>query len=408
MAANGQSWKVLYNHSAGYLNDIFFLDILNGWTVGRGGIVLKTSDGGHTWDNLDIGTDTDLSSIFFSTPANGWIVGSNGTIFHTPDTGKTWVSQNSKTSYILSEIFFVNDEVGWAVGSSTVDGIILATEDGGENWSEIGEDLSGAYLGVFLLSEREGWVVGGVSLFDNLEEEIIWHTSDAGSSWVRQESPTSGPLIEVYFLNEEVGWAVGYNEAAIRTSDGGLSWESVDVTPGPDVTNFTLSDIALIGADHIWVMGLESIYFSGDGGQSWNVQWDWEHICPFSFARISMVDSLHGWAVGDTTVLGYSNNLAIGTSFSSTALLSKTYLGPIHPNPFNLGTSISYNLSEPSHVSLYLYDILGRRVLTLFEGFAETGPHKTQFRTTDLSSGIYLVQLSTPEFVDCRKVLLLR
>ena len=84
-----------------------------------------------------------------------------------------------------------------------------------------------------------------------------------------------------------------------------------------------------------------------------------------------------------------------------------------YPNPFNPVTSIQYTLSEPGIVSLKVYDILGREVVTLVNKEQAVGNHSVQFDGRDLSSGIYIYKLTTSEkdgegFVSSRKMLLLK
>ncbi|MFN0158081.1 MAG: SBBP repeat-containing protein [Bacteroidota bacterium] len=64
-----------------------------------------------------------------------------------------------------------------------------------------------------------------------------------------------------------------------------------------------------------------------------------------------------------------------------------------YPNPFNAATNISFNLSEGTRVLLKVYDILGREVRTLLDGFTEAGAHSVHFDSESLSSGIYICRL---------------
>jgi hypothetical protein len=65
------------------------------------------------------------------------------------------------------------------------------------------------------------------------------------------------------------------------------------------------------------------------------------------------------------------------------------------PNPFNPSTAISFKLQAASHVSLKVYDIAGRLVATLTDGWREAGTHEVMFDGSSLASGIYLYSLET-------------
>jgi lysophospholipase L1-like esterase len=76
------------------------------------------------------------------------------------------------------------------------------------------------------------------------------------------------------------------------------------------------------------------------------------------------------------------------------------------PNPFNPSTTIIFSLGTPSHMSLCVYDILGREVATIFEGFKTAGSHIVEFNGSDLSSGIYFLRLKTATNLCATKIVL--
>ncbi len=83
------------------------------------------------------------------------------------------------------------------------------------------------------------------------------------------------------------------------------------------------------------------------------------------------------------------------------------------PNPFNPTTTIRYQLSKRSAVSLEIYDLLGRRVKTLVKGDQVTGSYSVQWRSDNdagnaVASGVYIYRLRAGDFVQSRKLLLLR
>jgi len=88
-----------------------------------------------------------------------------------------------------------------------------------------------------------------------------------------------------------------------------------------------------------------------------------------------------------------------------------------YPNPFNPETVISYQLAVSSHVSLKIYDLLGREVATLVNEVQPAGIHHSQFsirnlpagrQGSQLSSGVYLYRIQTGQFVQSKKMILLK
>lgn len=78
------------------------------------------------------------------------------------------------------------------------------------------------------------------------------------------------------------------------------------------------------------------------------------------------------------------------------------------PNPFNPATTISYTLAHAAAVTLTVYDIRGREVQVLLAENQSAGFHSVAFDASNLASGLYLYKLSTPDFTDMRKLILLK
>jgi PKD repeat protein len=79
-----------------------------------------------------------------------------------------------------------------------------------------------------------------------------------------------------------------------------------------------------------------------------------------------------------------------------------------YPNPFNPSTRITYSIQKAGIVSLKVYDILGREVATLVNGYQPANNYSVIFDASDLASGIYLYKLKTGDFVQTRKMILLK
>jgi hypothetical protein len=79
-----------------------------------------------------------------------------------------------------------------------------------------------------------------------------------------------------------------------------------------------------------------------------------------------------------------------------------------YPNPFNPTTTVQYALKERSSVELVLYDILGREVKVLVKEEQEAGYYKVQLNAGRLASGIYIYRLQAGEYVDIKKMVLLK
>jgi len=79
-----------------------------------------------------------------------------------------------------------------------------------------------------------------------------------------------------------------------------------------------------------------------------------------------------------------------------------------YPNPFNPTTEIGYNLPYATNVTLEVYNIAGQKVATLATGFEEAGQHVVRWDASDYSSGIYLYRLTTDNYRETIKMILLK
>ena len=87
-------------------------------------------------------------------------------------------------------------------------------------------------------------------------------------------------------------------------------------------------------------------------------------------------------------VTGMKDQILMPTEFR----LSQNY-----PNPFNPTTKIQFSLPKATTVKLAVFDVLGRAMTALVEGYKQAGTYSVQFDASRLASGIYLCRLSTPE-----------
>lgn len=82
------------------------------------------------------------------------------------------------------------------------------------------------------------------------------------------------------------------------------------------------------------------------------------------------------------------------------------YVEQNYPNPFNPSTLIRFGMPSPSHVSIKVFNLLGREVATLFEGRKDAGVHELQFDAAHLSSGVYLYRIQTEDAVSTKRMVL--
>ena len=104
----------------------------------------------------------------------------------------------------------------------------------------------------------------------------------------------------------------------------------------------------------------------------------------------------------------FYENTTVNPVQHSSSLSTDFQLFQNYPNPFNPLTTISYQISKQSFVTLKVYDVLGKEVVTLVHAVQPPGMHSLQWDAEDFSSGIYFCILSAGNFVQAKKLVLLK
>ncbi|HQY51061.1 MAG TPA: T9SS type A sorting domain-containing protein [Ignavibacteria bacterium] len=112
--------------------------------------------------------------------------------------------------------------------------------------------------------------------------------------------------------------------------------------------------------------------------------------------------SLRSWTlkIDYDIITGVNNNV---TSIANDYSLSQNY-----PNPFNPSTKIAYSIPTNGLVTLKIYNILGKEVQTLVSEVKSAGSYEVSFNAASLSSGVYFYKLESGDFIDTKKMFLLK
>ena len=117
--------------------------------------------------------------------------------------------------------------------------------------------------------------------------------------------------------------------------------------------------------------------------------------------NLFMLQSFYFTETGTAT--GVSNENLEGNNIPKKYELKQNY-----PNPFNPSTKIEYSIPKNGYVSLKVYNLLGQIEATLFNGFQNAGENAATFNGEALASGIYLYQLKAENYVETKKLMLLK
>jgi len=375
-----------------------------------------TTDGGNNWFSrprpsiiYDIEM-IDTEKIWF----NNW----DGEIYATSDGGFNWQLQYydpSSTSF-MNYIEMFDSLNGIAMGdapSSTEPALILKTTNGGNDWiSQNDSSLIGIWSGdlwrrIDFVDENIGY------LFSTIESpQKLYKTTNSGKDWIVIFDTTVCEVIKFY--DENLGIIKTFDCSSTpgihRTTDGGENWEVMTTEiweKGEDI-EFIPDD-----PSKIWVLTQHTVYFSSDTGRTWTEQFSNPDIM---YWDIVFTDSEHGWLTAHDSpnyYLYYTSNGGMGGIVSVKeeqllGILGGYNLYQNYPNPFNPTTTINYQIPELSFVTLKVYDVLGNEIVILVNDEIPTGSYDTEFNAEDLPSGIYFYRITTNNFTNTKKMILLR
>jgi photosystem II stability/assembly factor-like uncharacterized protein len=233
----GSNWSVVDTRSRDALTSVFFLDDRRGWAAGNAG-VLATADGGRHWSSPSLAFDAGhrpSRAIQFLDERHGWLAGMDASLMRTADGGLTW--EPAATPLAPAErpsfwdLTFVDAQYGWVVGE---EGTILATTDGGLTWTrrhtgladarsapkleripraggieliDAGDRTPGFTVSAVRFVDRQrGWVAG---FYAGLGRSLILYTEDAGATWVVDADVPGEELHALFVQGREQVWAVG-------------------------------------------------------------------------------------------------------------------------------------------------------------------------------------------------------
>ena len=434
----GTTWISKNSGTGEALSFVYFFDENEGIAAGNYGIIRKTTDGGDNWFSVTSGTSEHFNEGSIVNDSIVYLIGWNGILLKSTDKGSTWVQKTQISSNNYHWVQFFDEYLGWA--STQEVGQIWKTTDGGDSWTMKINIGSNSIWQVFFVNDEIGYAVG--------EWGLILKSTDGGESWIYQSSGTSVNLRSVYFHESNHGCIVGKDERRLWTTNGGNTWilehtgynyEYLNVYFYDNNVGWICGTGGLILYTHNGGVPVELIDFSIDVKGSYIIlNWrtatelnnsgfeierkyenqDWEKIGfvpghgttterqAYSFTdkpknkgkylyRLKQIDYDGSYKYSD---IAYVDNL----------IPLKFELKQNYPNPFNPSTKILYSIPHTSNMIIKVFDILGNEIETLVNGEEQPGSFEVEFNASTLPSGVYFYRLRAGDFVDTRKMILMK
>jgi photosystem II stability/assembly factor-like uncharacterized protein len=295
------------------------------WVSGTGGRVLRTTNGGATWDVVgpphseeldfrDIEAWDEKTAVIMSS-------GELDRIYRTADGGQTWelVFEHPEREAFFDGIAFANRDLGWLMGDPVAGRLlILQTTDGGRSWTELpanrlpaiqegeaGFAASGTNLTVGSEPGSLAIALGGAPQGKRFTASRVVITTDEGRSWVANSVPIArgeaSGLFSLCCLSERRWVAVGGDyqqpntttETAAWSEDNGKTWVAVTEQPPSGYRSAVAKALAAEGKIALVAVGPNGTDQSSDFGKSW------QRVSDEGFHTLDFTpDQQAGWAAG--------------------------------------------------------------------------------------------------------------
>lgn len=337
------NWRVKVLTGREGLRSLQFVDESGGWAAGIRNGLYKTSDGGETWEQVTIDDSADLSvsNLFFVNRSEGWVVLTDRKnsdyrlatikILRTSDGGRTWEVQYSSTGVFVRRIKFLDEQNGWVVGMGTSKDkprdqthFVIYTKDGGKTWTDASQRLNQ------LVADDRGLVMDHITDIHStsssnvtlltLRGKVIG-TTNGGAAWsqvgVIESEPDQTCICRIGATGTRRRWVAGgafsqegfWGVLLIRQDDASWIRARLPEVHFADVINLSEHEFLASGSvpiynerSQIGKMSDGVILYSSDDGQNWTIIYRNEKV--ETIRELAALDSNHIWATsGDGLVL---------------------------------------------------------------------------------------------------------
>jgi hypothetical protein len=279
----------------------------------------------------------------------------------------------------------------------------------------------------------------GSAVFAGTEGGGFFSAPELGATWVQNNNGLMSTTVRV-LLNQGTDLVAGTTNGVYRSTDDGAQWTTqstglmmssalfiralaisgsillagtrggIYVSTGPTGT-WTVANVGLIdtSVEALYVSGSTiyagtsgGVYQSTDNGGNWSVMntgYTNEVRC-----LIKKDNYLYAGTFGD----GVYRYPVTASAVSDVHVPSSFAIEQNYPNPFNPLTQIEFSIPQSSHVTLKVYDVLGKEIATLVNSEKEIGTYTTTWNAQNCPSGVYFYRLTAGSYTLTKKLLLMR
>jgi len=298
--------------------------------IGRSGFIARSTNFGDTWQILTTHHADAVRDVAFTGGLTGYMTMSNATVKKTTDGGQTWSLLPQVTAGVAPDNILAAQWVNSSVAYVGQDyGQTAKTTDGGQTWNTVIPALpsfQSATRGLHFRSSTSGTVVRSNGLYAN---DQVQRTTDAGLSWVVKDSITMKQPKAVCFYDANNGIIGGATRSLRIPTDGGATWQIPTINGHPTSVSSTgdINAIIIRDATHSWAVGSRTIYRSSDLGATWDYVAHGYSGTDTTFYGVGFKNNTIGYVVGYRVMLKTTDGGTTWTSIPDVAAGNSLY-GP--------------------------------------------------------------------------------
>jgi photosystem II stability/assembly factor-like uncharacterized protein len=362
--------------------------------------IYRSTDGGQSWTQVlseqsPRGFAELDGDLYAATVTNG--------VYKSTDDGQTWTTVNNG----LTRSDF------YAIAASESEGTLMAgtitgtfrSFNGGTTWSPVNDVDTNA------LAFGEGENVWAGNFNAGFDMPGIYKSTSLGDNGTWEPSGLDNESLNAIIVasNGDVYTGVSPEETTpgiYRSTDDGASWSAVDA---PD---FTVYDFVELSDGTFWAASSFGALRSTDSGTTWALENSGTPDDDIAVRSLTLNPSDGRLYIAERfqneTAVYRSVNPVVPVSAENDATADTFGLQPVFPNPTARAATLSFTLDRAADITFAVYDVLGREVARVAEGFHRSGDHRLSWRTAEVPNGVYLVRLAVGDRVETRRVTVVR
>lgn len=368
--------------------------------VGTNGVILKTTDGGTTWQQKNSGTTQNLGEIQFPTSNIGYVTATNGKLLKTTDGGETWAAIELGSNVVLNNISCVNENLIFlSCLDSNGNSFLLKSSDGGGSWEAVvGNDSQVKFYDIQFFNEEIGYATSSYNPYDNLNK--ILKTQDGGKNWVEIIEPYYSPF---NFINKDTGFY--YTNGFYKTTDGGSNFIRLGYGSIHNLTNiFAINENTVWGIYNEQTLcgcgrrGLVRMTHSSENGYKEYLQDQNAYMSSIYFSNEKL-----GYAVGvENGIAKIWKNTQADLTLDAKEDELKNSIN-IYPNPASDKITISLNNQPLKESFVSLVDMTGKVV---YSQNVNNNTNKLTIDVRPFSKGNYILTIQNQKQSHSQKIII--